>query len=426
MKQYKELYIKICVEFCRLLIGSVFVFSGTVKAIDPVGGAIKINDYLIAFGLDVFKPLSTLLSFNLSALEFTLGICIFFGIYRKYAAILTFLFMSGMTVLTLYLALFDPVSDCGCFGDAIILTNWQTFYKNVVLLIASVAILFYNTRLSSWYTFKAYWVVTVFSFIFCSFFAYANYSHLPVIDFRPYKVGANIRQLMEIPEGAPQDEYKYAFIYEKNGVEKEFSLDSLPDSTWTFVKENNVLLKKGYTPPVSSFNIYDKEGVDVTSSILENDEGVFLLISPDLRNAYDFKIDEINSVYDYARDRGMMFWGVTCSDEEAIQHWYDNTGAEYEFLNADDVLLKTIIRSNPGLVLLKEGKILGKWHYNDIPSEDNMVSVFDALLNNSAGVSVESSFPLMYVFTFSVTLLLIWIYDYFRNRKRVVVEKKNL
>lgn len=409
---------KIAAECGRILIGLVFIFSGTVKAIDPMGGAIKIDDYLGAFGLGQLQPFAVMLSFNLSAIEFTLGVCVLLGVYRRYTSLLTLVFMAFMTPLTLYLALFNPVSDCGCFGDALVISNWETFFKNVVLLAAAVVVFVYNQRLTAFYTYKVYWFVALFAYVYAIGFAYRNYNHLPLVDFRPYKVGANIPRLMEIPEGAPQDEYAYAFIYEKDGVKKEFSLDDVPagDSTWTFVESKTELIREGYVPPITSFPIYNEKGEDVSERLLHDTTAVLLLVSPKLEKADDARIDEINEIYDYALERGMDFYCVTGSGEEAIGQWIDNTGAEYPFLKADDVLLKTIIRSNPGLVLLKEGTILGKWHVNDLPTEDEMERVFTARLTGSGIKNKEQGALLTNLFTFTVPLLLVWLYDFLRNR----------
>ncbi len=181
--KYRDTIIKVLTECCRLLVGAVFVFSGFVKAVDPVGFALKIGDYFIAFGLERFQSLSLILGFNLIAIEFMLGVCVLLGVYRRYSSFLALAMMAFMTPLTFYLALFDPVSDCGCFGDAIILTNWETFGKNVVLLAAAVFLFIYNQRISSFYTYKVYWFVALFSFLACSLFTWQNYRHLPVIDF---------------------------------------------------------------------------------------------------------------------------------------------------------------------------------------------------------------------------------------------------
>lgn len=423
--KYKETAIKILTEFCRLLIGVVFIFSGFVKAVDPMGFAIKIGEYLGSFGLDKLQPFTVMAAFNLSAIEFTLGLCMLLGVYRRYTTFLVLLFMAFMTPLTLYLALFDPVSDCGCFGDALVISNWETFFKNLILSAAAITTFVCNQRMLQCYTFKVYWFVALFSYISCVGFAYRNYNHLPVIDFRPYKVGANIPALMEIPEGAPEDEYRYTFIYEKDGVKKAFTLEDYPagDSTWAFVESKTELLKKGYTPPVASFTVYNSLGEDVTYEVLDNQGLVFLLIAPKLEDADDEQIDELNGVYDYALEHNIPFFCVTGSTPEAISEWSDNTGAEYPFRMADEVLLKTIIRSNPGLVLLKGGTILGKWHYNDIPAEENISAVMDGLLSGKAAKNKEDVRHITNLLTFTVPLLLVWIYDYLRFRRK---RKKNI
>lgn len=416
----KNTVVKIWVEACRLLIGIVFVFSGFVKAVDPVGGAIKIGEYLASFGLDGLLPFTGLLSFNLSAIEFALGACMLLGVYRRYVSFLVLVFMAFMTPLTLYLALFDPVSDCGCFGDALVISNWETFFKNVVLSVAAVTVFIHNQRMFQCFTFRAYWFVALYAYLFGVGFAYYNYNHLPVIDFRPYKVGANIPQLMEIPEGAPQDEYKYTFVYEKDGVKKEFSLEDYPanDSSWTFVESKTELVKKGYQPPVAAFNLYDGEGEDVTAEIIGNPGPVLLLVAPKLEEADDRRMDEINGVYDYALEHTIPFYCVTGSSPEAIDAWSDNTGAEYPFRMADEVLLKTIIRSNPGLVLLKGGTILGKWHYNDIPSEEHVKEVMNRRLLESKVKNKEGGVLATNLSTFAVPLLLVWLYDWLRFRRK--------
>lgn len=423
--KYKDTVIKMLVECCRLLIGIVFVFSGTVKAIDPMGGAIKIGEYLASFGLDKLQPFAVLFSFNLSAIEFALGICTLLGVYRRYTSSLVLLLMAFMTPLTLYLALFDPVSDCGCFGDALVLSNWDTFYKNIGLLAAAVFLFIYNQRIFPFYTFRVYWFVPLYAYLFCIGFSYRNYNHLPIIDFRPYKVGANIPALMSIPPGAPEDEYVYTFVYEKDGVKKEFTLENYPanDSSWTFVESKTELVKQGYLPPVASFNIYKEDGEEVTADILENPRPVLLLIAPKLEEADDEQMDQINGMYDYTLEHEIPFYCVTGSSSEAIEAWSDNTGAEYPFRMADEVLLKTIIRSNPGLVLLKEGTILGKWHYNDIPPEEEVKAVMDAYLSGTAK-SKEEGRLITNLFTFTVPLLLVWLYDFLRFRRKRVKQTK--
>jgi uncharacterized membrane protein YphA (DoxX/SURF4 family) len=416
--EYKKIVIKVVSEFCRILIGVVFVFSGFVKAIDPRGCISKIDDYLGAFGMESLRPLAILAAFVLISLEFTLGICLLLGVYRKYVSLLVLAFMGVMTPLTLYLAIFNPVSDCGCFGDALIITNWETFFKNIVLLAAAIFLVFHHQNLFSLYTPKTRWFVPLFAFLYCIGFASWNYNHLPLIDFRPYKIGVNIPEQMHTPEGAPEDEYSYSFIYEKNGEKKEFSLDNYPanDSSWTFVESKTSLLKKGYAPPITAFNIFSLEGNDVTELLLENPNDLFLLIAPRLEEASDERIDEITNIYEYALAHHIPFFCVTGSSTDAIQPWIELTGAEYPFLQADDVLLKTIIRSNPGLLWLKKGSIRMKWHYKDLPFEKEI----DALLTGKETITKGNGWIFTNILTFTLPLLLVWVYDYwlFRRKRR--------
>lgn len=417
----KEIVEKVLAEAGRILIGVVFIFSGFVKAVDPMGGAIKIDDYLKAFGLDFLHIFSVTLSMNLAAFEFMLGVCMLLGVYRRYTSFLTLVFMLFMTPLTLYLALFKPVSDCGCFGDALVLTNWETFLKNVVLLSAAIYTFVYNQKLYQLYTYKVYWFVALFSYLYMLLFANINYNHLPVIDFRPFKVGVNIPSQMEIPEGAPQDEYEYSFIYEKDGVQKEFTLDNYPsnDSSWVFVDSKTTLIKQGYVPPISNFSVTTLDGVDVTDSLLSDSRALFLLIAPDLKKASDERIDEINNVFDFTQEYDNLgFYCITGSTEDEINKWIDYTGAEYSFLFADEVVLKTIIRSNPGLVLIKDGTILAKWHYNDIPDEQVLDALTKSYLAGNKQNIKEEAELLTNLLTFTVPLLLVWMYDLLRFRRK--------
>lgn len=418
----KKTTIKVLAEFSRLLIGLVFIFSGFVKAIDPTGGLIKIDEYLSVFGWDGLKLFSGLISFNLAAIEFTLGVCVLLGAYRRYSSFLALLMMVFMTPLTLYLALFNPVSDCGCFGDALVITNWETFYKNIVLLAASVFLFIYNQRILPFFTYKSYWFVALYAYCMCLFFSYQNYSHLPVKDFRPYKIGADIPALMSTPEGAEEDEYNYTFIYEKDGVQKEFSLNDYPadDPSWTFVESKTELIKQGYVPPIKDFVLFDSDDQDVTDEILSNKTGMLLMIASKLEQAQDQRIDEINAIFDYAVEHGIGFYCVTSSTNDKIQEWIDKTGAEYPFLMGDENLLKTIIRSNPGLVLLKNGVVFAKWHHNDFPEEESVEKVLSDLLSKDTVQPREEDRKIaISLCAFAVPLLLVWLYDFFRYRRRM-------
>ena len=379
-KQYKV--IGICTTVCRFILAVVFVFSGFVKAIDPLGTQYKIQDYLTAFGWsDVFPDYFAFCAYMLlGVLEFCLGVYMFFGIRRIIAPRAVVLVMSVMTPLTFWIALDNPVSDCGCFGDAIVLSNWATFWKNVVRLAMSIVVLQWRKHISPLVTTRFDWVIALYGFLYVFSMAIYCYRELPVFDFRPYHIGANIRRGMEIPEGEKPSKVETHFILQKDGVEKEFTIDNYPDSTWTFVDSKLVVVEKGYEPTIHDFEIRRWEDMeDITEQVLSDENYTFLLVAHQLSLADDSAIDLINELYDYSLMHGYAFYCLTASEEEDILRWQENTGAEYPFCIMDDITLKTMIRSNPGLMLLKEGTVIRKWSKNSFPDEYQLNGPLDEL-----------------------------------------------
>lgn len=369
-------------NFCRFVLAIVFIFSGFVKGVDPLGTQYKIQDYLEAFGWTSFIPdfVPILASILLAMLEFTLGVYLLFGIRRKLSSVLILLVMLVMTPLTLYLALKNPVSDCGCFGDAWILTNWETFWKNVFLLIAAISVFKWGNRIVRFVSEKSQWLVAVYTLVFIVGVSVYCLYYLPIFDFRPYKIGTNIPQAMSIPEGAKQSVYESVFILEKDGVRKEFTLADYPDSTWTFVDSRTIVKEKGYEPAIHDFSIMNiADGEDITEQVLEDKGYTFLLIAHRMSEADDSNIDLINEIYDYSVENGYGFYCLTSSLEEDIEQWKDKTGAEYPFCLTDDITLKTIIRSNPGLLLLKDGTVYRKWSDNNLPDEYVLTDKLDKI-----------------------------------------------
>lgn len=361
---------KIAVNICRALMALTFVFSGFVKAVDPIGTQYKIHDYLSAWGLDAWNAdwLTLTASIALSTAEFFIGMMLLFAIQRRVVSRLALMLMTTMTILTLWIYISDPVSDCGCFGDAITLTNGQTLAKNIVLTAAAIIMAIWPLEMARLIRKNTQWIVINYTVVFI--LAVSGYSlyYLPQFDFRPYHVGADIKKGMEIPEGAEQPEFVTTFILEKDGQRKEFSLEEYPDSTWTFIDSRTIQIKKGYVPPIHDFSITTvDEGEDITEEIVADKGYSLLLVSPHLEQADDIHFDEINRLYDYTKQHGYRFLCLTASTEEAIGRWKDRTGAEYQFANTDETTLKTIIRSNPGLVLLHNGSIKGKWSHNALP-----------------------------------------------------------
>ena len=370
---------KIAVEISRVILGVVFVFSGFVKAVDPWGGAYKMMDYFSAFELDKLNFLALPLAFLQAAVEFGVGVCLLAGIYRRVSSILVLLIMLFMTPLTLYLAIANPVSDCGCFGDALVISNWQTFYKNIFLLIAAIIVFVGFRFMSSFFTRKTYFSAALWIYLFIIGLSFYCFYYLPVLDFRPYKIGTNIPQKMEIPENAEHDIYDVRLIYSKDGKQEEFTINNYPkgDSAWTFVNSKSHLIKKGYQPPIHDFSISTAERNDITEDVLSNPSYTFLLIANKLNKANDVNADKINNIYDFSKAKGYDFYAITSSLSSEIHDWIESTGAEYPFCTMDDITLKTIIRSNPGLLLIKNGTVVNKWPNTRLPNADELNKLTD-------------------------------------------------
>lgn len=364
--------LNVWVNLCRFLLSGVFVFSGFAKALDPLGSKYKIQDYIEAFGLSSYIPDSFPLLFAilLAVFEFSMGGFLFFGIRKKTSTTLILLLMLFMTPFTFYLALRNPIADCGCFGDLLVLTNWETFWKNVVLLIAASSTFMWKEYIVRLVTQKFQWLIALYIIFFGLTFSFYCLANLPILDFSPYKIGANIPHGMIIPEGAKKSVYQNIFVLEKNGERKEFLLENYPDSTWKFIETHTTLKEKGYEPPIRDFSLTDLEtGEDITQKVLTNKSYTFFLIAHRIEEADDSDIDLINEVYDYCVANGYAFYCLTSSLDDQIEQWKMKTGAEYPFCLTDDATLKTMIRSNPGLMLIKNGTILNKWHYSHLPDE---------------------------------------------------------
>ncbi len=364
----------IFLHFSRLIAGIVFVYSGFVKGIDPLGSTYKFVDYFVAFNIEFMEPLALPLSVLLSSAEMLIGVMLLAGIHMIIASWAVLIFMGFFTVLTFIIALTDPVADCGCFGDAIILTNWETFYKNVVLMVFVVALFVRRKKFGLFFHGRLWeWGAVIFFFLAILGISLYSYRNLPVIDYRPFSTGTDIVEKMSIPPDAPADEYEITLYYEKDGEVRAFSVDEIPDSSWEWVRTESTLISRGYEPPITGFHIESvREGIDYTYDILEDDGYAFLLISYNLDKASEKSINRINNIARWSAERNIRFAGLTASPVTQIENFTGRTDAGYEFYHSDEITLKTIIRSNPGLVLLKEGTILGKWHYRNIPYTDEL------------------------------------------------------
>lgn len=402
------------VNVCRFVLAATFIFSGYVKAIDPLGTLYKLKDYAAAMSLNGLLPDWVLVgvAIALGALEFALGVFMLFAVRRHVVSRITLAFMTAMTVLTLWIFVADPVKDCGCFGDALKLTNGETLLKNIVLIACAALVAWRPVDMARFISRSNQWIVRYYTVAYIVITSVYCLYTLPIFDFRPYHVGMNIKQGMEIPEGAEQPEFESTFLLRKNGETREFTLDNYPDSTWEYVDTRTVQTKKGYEPPIHDFALTSCDtGEDITEQVLTKKGYTFLLVSPRLAVADDSNFGDIDQIYEYAEENGADFYCVTASANDEIERWRDITGAEYQFCNADETTLKTMIRSNPGLMLLKDGTIIGKWSHNTLPQTDDLTAPLHRLTIGKAQNDSTTERLLIVLLTFFMPLSALTLAD---------------
>lgn len=359
-------------NLCRIIVGIVFIYSGFVKGIDPLGSDYKFTDYFNAFGMGWMNATTLFFSFALSLVEFLIGIALLFNLWVSRMAWGSLLFMAFFTPLTLVLALTNPVSDCGCFGDAMILTNWQTFWKNIILLLLAIMIFVYRKEYKS-----SLPLVGQFSFLALAgagmlCLSVYCYRHLPVLDFRPYAVGKNITEGMRLPEGAEPDQYEVTLKYKnkQTGEVQSFTEENYPwqdTLNWEYESSSERLVKKGYITPIHDLVIEHPTLGNITEEILEDDNHTILAVAYNLTQSDMQYQPAINRLAEYAQEKGIRFYGLTSSSERDIETYKKRYHVPYEFCTADEIQLKTMIRSNPGVIILREGTILDKWAGKDVP-----------------------------------------------------------
>ena len=366
IKKY-SIPVSISVNFCRVMLGLVFMFSGIVKAIDPVGSQIKLSDYLYSFGLGGILLDSTLLIMAclLAGFEILIGSYLVVGVFSKGSPFLALRVMAVFPPFTLYLAIMNPVEDCGCFGDALVLTNWQTFWKNVFLLSLALFVYVKRKAIVPFVAEKRQWIVTVVMVAITVKFMTVNVKGLPILDFRPYKVGTDLR--------------------------KE-------------ILENR-------NPLMHDFCIMDDDMNDLTANIIGNSGYTFMLVSPHLEDASEDNLDLIDDVFDYCEHWGYDFIGVTASGSRAVMKWTENAGADIPFLFCDEIPLQTMVRSNPGLVLIKDGILVNKWSDSHIPSDEELYSRLEELEVGSVPSPDPFHSPWAVALLFMAPLVLIVLID---------------
>ena len=357
-KLYSPKWTRWIVLALRFAVGAVFAFSGFVKAVDPWGVLYKFQDYVGALGLDWLSPFLLFGAFAISVVEFVLGVCLIVGAYRRVSVWTSFLLVLAMTPLTLWLAITNAVTDCGCFGEAIHLSNVATFLKNVVLLMALWYLLRFNVRVMNFYSPSIQWIVTLATIVFVTAVALYGYFYQPMIDFRPYKIGERL-----VAESVQEDseEDNFVFIYEKDGAQHEFTLDNLPDdedTTWVFVDRKQKVGAMAEIPQAGL--VLTSDGHDVTSEVIATEGEQVVLVFSDMSEIDISYTYLINMIDDLAQKNNADVIGVAAASFEEVAEWNDMSMATYPIYGAADTELKMLARGNPAIVYLKDGVIVWK------------------------------------------------------------------
>lgn len=410
--------IKCIVGVLRLFLGAVFIFSGFVKAIDPWGTFYKITEYFSAFGWDGLLSLATFFTFALAIFEFVMGVLLFAGCYRRVAPLLVLLSMAIMLPLTFYIAVTDCVADCGCFGDAVHLSNWATFWKNVVITAGLIFLLRYNKKLINFYGIAVQWVVVAFSFVFVVSILLEGYFNQPLLDFRPFNVGTPL-----IENEAENQEEEYKFIYKKDDITKEFSVDSLPGDDWEFVDRVGM---SGYEFDSNSVHI-SIDGEDITSEVISGEGEQIILLFPDLDDVEISYTFTINEIYDLAKANNVDFVALTSAGDEAIAEWRDLSMAAYDMYLIDDSVLKQIARGNPAIIYLKDGVIQWKRTLQSISVKQFEKDAIDmnTIVKKSDDKKTLYSYTGLYLFLMILLLIINRTHKVFKIKEYLIKENQN-
>ncbi len=361
----------------RLVVGGVFIFSGFVKAVDTWGGYYKITEYVQALGWESLLPMAVFLAFAVAMVEFVLGVLLAVGAYRRMVPAVLLALMVVLTPLTLWLAVTNAVPDCGCFGEALHMSNWATFGKNVLLVLALVYLLCYNKDVPSVYGPAVQWMVALWTFAFIIAVAVIGYSTQPLIDYRPYAIGT------QLVAATPQvEEEDYVFVYERDGERHEFyGLDSLPDDddpAWTFVQRYRRPSAAAPQPadsvPQAAVAFFDGT-LDVTAQLLGEPRPKVILLMPDLPRvgiAYSFVINELA---DFCEARDVAVWAVAAGSDAELAHWNDIAMAHYPIYQADDSEVKMLARGNAAVMYVDARNVV-QW-------KRTLASINPSLLDNA-------------------------------------------
>lgn len=354
-----DAFVRTMTWLMRFGVGATFIFSGFVKAVDPWGTFYKMEEYAAALGVPMLPTLLLCATFALCATEFITGVCLVLGCYRRSSPIVALCFMCVMLPLTLWIAVSDPVKDCGCFGDYLVLSNWATFWKNVILTLMTIWLVRFNRDEITIISPAFQWIQVVFSLAFVGAVSLHGYFTQPLLDFRPYPAGTVLGH-----RGGSEDESEsddFLFVYEKDGVRKTFGVDDeLPDEAdgWNFVERLEKSPNSGESNDESTFRIWNRDGdTDYTDMVLDNSGRMLLLLIPDLKTVSPATTWRINSLYDWSEAHGVDMVAVVSGSASQIQEWEDLSMPRYDIYTADDTAIKEVARGNPAVVSLNDGVV---------------------------------------------------------------------
>lgn len=358
---------KYLVGVVRIFVGILFIISGFIKLNDPVGFSFKLEEYFSQGVLDLpfLSPYALVISILVVIVEVMVGVMLILGYKRKLTIWTLLAMIVFFTFLTFYSAYFNKVTDCGCFGDAIKLTPWESFTKDIVLLVLILILYVGRTYITPFFKLRTLTAILLASLLACIGYVYYVLNHLPVIDFRPYEIGKNIEEGMSVPEGAPKAIFEYRWKFSVNGKEEIFVTNGdYPTVEGEFIDVETSELQAGYEPPVHDFTI-EQEGEDYAASLLQEPKLV-MVIAYDLRKSNLDVFNEVKAVTDKALKNGYKVIGMSASGPDQTDVLTEKYSLDFDFYFTDETTLKTIVRSNPGVLVLERGTIKQKVHYNDL------------------------------------------------------------
>ena len=370
---------RILLLISRFLVGILFIISGLIKANDTIGFSYKLGEYFEVFGMEWLTAFALLIAASICIFEILLGAMLLIGSRIKFVSWSLLLMIGFFTFLTFFSAYFNKVTDCGCFGDALKITPWQSFYKDVVLLFFIFIIFMSRNKIQAFFTKKAENTINIFVLILCTSFVWHTFSHLPTKDFRPYAIGKNISEGMKSCNelGLPCTEQASIYIVKDKQSEQLLEMNAndwisqMDRYEYVEATDKVVLLVEGYEPPIHDFSITTLDRYDITDSILQVEEA-YLVVVYDISKTNAEASKKLSDLYLACEKEGITFVALSASSDELIDAFRHENNIMFPYHFTDETTLKTIIRSNPGLVKIEEGTIRGKWHFNDFPSIEKL------------------------------------------------------